>query len=71
MDMTLDECLEEVDKWKASAIRRTSHLTPEQREQERAALRSWIKEKLGRCLPEPYDDPQNRPVFQDTSDRII
>ncbi|GIK15953.1 MAG: hypothetical protein BroJett003_09170 [Planctomycetota bacterium] len=69
MDMTLDECLAEVDRWRAKIVERPASMTPKEWEQESAGLRRWMNEKLGCPLPESSEREMNSSYFSISLDR--
>lgn len=52
MDVTLDEYLHEVDRWKQPVSDRLARLHPVDRAREDQEARAWLEEKLGRPLEE-------------------
>ncbi len=52
MDLTLDDVLQEVDRWKQIVSDRMAGLDAEQRKVEDEKAMKWLEEKLGRKLPE-------------------
>ena len=63
MDMTLNEYLGEVDRWKQAVSDRMAKLNPVERAaQDRDAL-AWLEAKLGRRL---YDTPARTQGTQST-----
>lgn len=52
MEMTLDEFLAEVDRWKQPVSDEMAPLSPAERARLDAEARAWLEEKLGRPLQE-------------------
>ena len=50
MEMTLDEYLEEVDRWKEAALEQTQALPPAARDEVYRRARDWLEAKIGRRL---------------------
>jgi len=50
MEMTLDEYLAEIDRWKQAVSDRTLPLSPEARAEHDREARAWLEAKLGRRL---------------------
>jgi hypothetical protein len=50
MEMTLDEYLDEVDRWKQKAMERTESLSAAAREKVLQDSRRWLEKKIGRRL---------------------
>jgi len=51
--MTLDEYLQEVDRWKQPVSDRMATLTPAERTREDQAACAWLESRLGRRLEQP------------------
>ena len=50
MEMTLDEFLAEVDRWKLAAAIETRDLTPDERAEHYRRVRAWLESQLGHPL---------------------
>ena len=53
MEMTLNEYLAEVDRWKQAVSERTASLSPEARAEYDREARAWLEAKIGRSLQSP------------------
>jgi hypothetical protein len=58
MEMTLDEYLAEIDRWKQPVSDRTSGMSPSERAESDREARTWLETKMGRSLRTP---PQQEP----------
>jgi hypothetical protein len=53
MEMTLDEYLAEIDRWKQPVSDRTADLSASERAEADRQARAWLESKLERALREP------------------
>ena len=53
MEMTLDEYLAEIDRWKQPLSDRAGTLSPAERAEVDREARTWLEAKLGRALRKP------------------
>lgn len=58
MIQTLDEFLEEIDRWKQPVSDRLLSLDPSEWPQEDAEARAWLEERLGPPLPQLESAPR-------------
>ena len=63
MSQTLDEYLEEVDRWKQAVSDRLLALDPSEWAREDAEARAWLEEKLGHPLRHADEVPKRTPAW--------
>ena len=60
MEMTLDEYLAEIDRWKQPVSNRAADLSAAERAEADCHARAWLESKLGRVLTRrPHQEPVN------------
>ena len=60
MEMTLDEYLAEIDRWKQPVSDRTADLSASERAEADRQARAWLETRLGRALRRPrQEEPAN------------
>ncbi|HEY3245994.1 MAG TPA: hypothetical protein VGM03_21845 [Phycisphaerae bacterium] len=61
MDMTLDEALEEIDRWKSAVVDQVAKLPPEERAKVGHEAIAWLEREIGRPL-QRVAPPEHEPA---------